>query len=133
MDSSFILSSGTAFTSAPQLRHERDRHMKIFRFEVRSVVPYCRTALWVQKDLVKKPIKAYCQHATGVSINYYYVHLLTSQNARDELSNRIATYSLVTLFSPGELPLGDIEKLAPWPARSCYELHNDIGLDHLLR
>ena len=30
---SFILSSGTAFTSTPQLRHERDRHMKIFRFD----------------------------------------------------------------------------------------------------
>ena len=30
---SLILSSGTAFTSTPQLRHERDRHMKIFRFD----------------------------------------------------------------------------------------------------
>ena len=30
---SFILSSGTAFTSTPQLRHERDRHVKIFRFD----------------------------------------------------------------------------------------------------
>ena len=31
---SFILSSGTAFTSTPQLRHERDRHMKIFRYDL---------------------------------------------------------------------------------------------------
>ena len=30
---SFILSSGIAFTSTPQLRHERDRHVKIFRFD----------------------------------------------------------------------------------------------------
>ena len=30
---SLILSHGTAFTSTPQLRHERDRHVKIFRFD----------------------------------------------------------------------------------------------------
>ena len=30
---SFILSSGTAFTSTTQLRHERDRHVKILRFD----------------------------------------------------------------------------------------------------
>ena len=30
---SLIQSSGTASTSAPQLRHERDRHVKILRFD----------------------------------------------------------------------------------------------------